>query len=196
MQSRNVAKVVVVGASGVGKTSIIERSVRGRTNDTYEPTVGTGFFKLSLPDADPPSTFEIWDTAGQERFRSLTKTFFKDAQAALFVFDITRLDTLNELEFYARVLDDIANPGSVVIGLLGNKSDLPDEAQISRSVIQEHAQRLRASFYLATSAHTGEGLDEIFTALLNQPGMRFFDQNGAQVERMVAAVTDQEKCAC
>jgi small GTP-binding protein len=193
MDRNNVAKVVVVGATGVGKTSIIERCVLDKTTDDHEPTVGTGFCKLVLNDA----TFEIWDTAGQERFRSLTRSFFKDAQAALFVFDVNKIETLNDLEFYAQTLRDITDPESVVVGLIGNKSDLPPDSRVSRGVIDANVQKLGASFYLLTSVRTGEGIDEIFPALLQQPSLHFFGARKFEIPHISLPETAPKKaCNC
>jgi small GTP-binding protein len=172
METVDQVKVVVVGFAGVGKTSIIKYSISQEAPTDPSPTIGTGFFKLTLDVDNRPLTFEIWDTAGQERFRALTRSFFKGAHAALFVFDLTNPDTLRELDFYAENLKDVCGPGYAVIGLIGNKSDLDAEHRVPRTMIEEYRERLHAAFFLETSAWTGEGIGQIFPALTQQPGIR------------------------
>jgi small GTP-binding protein len=172
METCDQGKVVGVGSAGVGKTSIIKYSISQEVSMDTSPTIGTGFFKLTLDSDTRPLTFEIWDTAGQERFRALTRSFFKGAHAGLFVFDLTNPDTLRELDFYAENLRDVCGPGCAVIGLIGHKADLAAEHRVPRALIEEHRERLHAAFFLETSAWTGEGIAQIFPALAQQPGIR------------------------
>ena len=95
-------KVVILGESGVGKTSIISRFI----NDTFEEelvtTTGASYVSKSMKFSDKNQVlnFEIWDTAGQEKYRSLTQIFYKDASIAILVYDITNKDSFDELQNY------------------------------------------------------------------------------------------------
>ena len=96
-------KVVLLGESGVGKTSIISRFI----NDTFEEglvtTTGASYAGKDMAFKDYNNQvvrFEIWDTAGQEKYRSLTQIFYKDSQIAILVYDITNEESFDEIEKY------------------------------------------------------------------------------------------------
>ena len=94
-------KVVLVGESGVGKTSIITQFIDQTFQEDQQSTTGGTFSTKSvICDNTKILKFEIWDTAGQERYRALTKMFYKDANAAVLVYDITRKDSFEELQNY------------------------------------------------------------------------------------------------
>ena len=93
-------KVVLLGESGVGKTSIISRYVTGTFDEKCESTNGASYSRkqVKLPKIKKEILFDIWDTAGQERYRSLTKFFYKDASIAILVYDVTDEHSFEELE--------------------------------------------------------------------------------------------------
>ena len=95
-------KVVLIGESGVGKTSIINRYISNTFSNVLTATPGASFTSktLFLKEYNQSIKFEIWDTAGQEKYRSLTKIFYKDAGAAILVYDITRKESFDELQKY------------------------------------------------------------------------------------------------
>ncbi|KAI5119030.1 hypothetical protein M0805_001853 [Coniferiporia weirii] len=128
-------KLVIIGDSGVGKTSFRSQYILGRFSTGYRATIGTDFITKTLPHHKDPSesvTLQIWDTAGQERFSSLSSAFFRGADAALLMFDVNRPETLAglarwwaEFRACAPVLDADARDYCVVV--VGNKVDLdPD----------------------------------------------------------------------
>ena len=95
-------KVVLIGESGVGKTSIISRYIHNTFKSHMTTTSGANFAtkNLILEDENQSIKFEIWDTAGQERYRSLAKVFYKNASVCILVYDITRKKTFEELKNY------------------------------------------------------------------------------------------------
>ncbi|OJA15360.1 hypothetical protein AZE42_09047 [Rhizopogon vesiculosus] len=125
-------KLVVIGASGVGKTSLRGQYVSGRFSTGYRATIGTDFITKSLPDPKNPTeiiSLQIWDTAGQERFSSLSSAFFRGADAVLLMFDVSAPQTMHALtkwwtEFKQRapVSDEEINSFCCVV--VGNKMDL------------------------------------------------------------------------
>ncbi|OSX56189.1 hypothetical protein POSPLADRAFT_1086824, partial [Postia placenta MAD-698-R-SB12] len=124
-------KVVVIGASGVGKTSLRSQYVSGRFTTGYRATIGADFITKSLPHhsaLDETITLQIWDTAGQERFSSLSSAFFRGADAAILMFDVNQPDTLQALQRWwsdfrekAPVPDDELEDFCCVV--VGNKID-------------------------------------------------------------------------
>lgn len=125
-------KLVIIGSSGTGKTSIRTQYIAGRFSTSYKATIGADFFARTLPHHRIPGeqvSLQIWDTAGQERFSSLSKAFFRGADAVLLVFDVNQPETLHALRNwwstfrdYAPVPDDETYNFCTVV--VGNKTDL------------------------------------------------------------------------
>ncbi|KAI0249464.1 small GTPase superfamily, partial [Lactifluus subvellereus] len=125
-------KLVVVGNSGVGKTSLRSQYVSSRFSTGYRATIGADFIAKTLPhhsNAEESVTLQIWDTAGQERFSSLSTAFFRGADAALLMFDVNQPATLHALtrwwsEFRAcaPLADEDMEEYCLVV--VGNKTDL------------------------------------------------------------------------
>jgi Ras-related protein Rab-11A len=194
MSAAIAAKAVVVGAAGVGKTSLIECLVHGGPAARPAPTVGSGFYKYPFAADAGPLVFEIWDTAGQERFRSLTRAFFKSCRVALFVFDLTSAASLRDLAFYAGALRDVCRPEAVVVALIGNKCDLPAARRIAAPAIADALASLEAGFFLEASALTGQGVDQIFPAVVGHPSFDAAPQEAPPlVERPPG---ERQGCAC
>ena len=97
-----VCKAILVGDPGVGKTCIINKYIKGTFNDDEPSTMATSYTEknILLKDSGESIKFNIWDTAGQERFRSLGKIFYKDANAAILVYDITSKKSFDEIKNY------------------------------------------------------------------------------------------------
>jgi len=140
--------VVIIGDSGVGKTSIRGQYISGRFTNAYKATIGTDFISKTLPHHNEPGgsvTLQIWDTAGQERFSSLAVAFFRGADAVILVYDVNKPETLqglrrwwNEFKDRAPVMDEEAEDYCCVV--VGNKMDLStspaaDETSSSDNVV-------------------------------------------------------------
>ena len=101
-EENTVCKVVLLGESGVGKTSIISRYITNTFKSQMVSTLGANFVtkNVIMEDENQSIKFEIWDTAGQERYRALTKVFYKNAAVCILVYDITKKKTFEELKNY------------------------------------------------------------------------------------------------
>ena len=168
MTDNNVlsCKIVLLGESGVGKNYIISRYINQVFEGNTISTNGASYAAKTLhfDDYDKSLKVEIWDTAGQEQYRSLTKIFYKDATAAILVYDITRKKSFDEIKnyWYKQLLD--CAPSDIVVGLAGNKADLFDREQVSEEEAKEFAKEIKAIFR-PTSAMTAIGIDELFSAV-------------------------------
>ena len=168
MTDNNVlsCKIVLLGESGVGKTCIISRYINQVFEGNTISTNGASYAAKTLhfDDYDKSLKVEIWDTAGQEQYRSLTKIFYKDATAAILVYDITRKKSFDEIKnyWYKQLLE--CAPSDIVVGLAGNKADLFDREQVSEEEAKEFAKEIKAIFR-PTSAMTASGIDELFSAV-------------------------------
>ena len=155
-------KVVLVGESGVGKTSIITQFIDQTFQEDQQSTTGGTFSTKSvICDNGKTLKFEIWDTAGQERYRSLTKMFYKDANAAVLVYDITRKDSFEELQNYWSQQIKESSPPNIILAVAANKSDLINQEAVEEEKAREFANQLGAIF-VSTTATTVESINELF----------------------------------
>ena len=155
-------KVVLVGESGVGKTSIITQFIDQTFQEDQQSTTGGTFSTKSvICDGGKILKFEIWDTAGQERYRSLATMFYKDANAAIMVYDVTRKETFEELKnYWAGQVKDNA-PEKIILVIAGNKSDLIEQETVDEGEARNFAKELNAIF-ISTSAKSSEGINNLF----------------------------------
>ena len=155
-------KVVLVGESGVGKTSIITQFIDQTFQEDQQSTTGGTFSTKSvICDNGKTLKFEIWDTAGQERYRSLTKMFYKDANAAVLVYDITRKDSFEELQNYWAEQIKESSPSNIILAVAANKSDLFNKEAVDEDEARKFAESLGA-IYASTTATTVESINDLF----------------------------------
>ena len=164
-------KVVLVGESGVGKTSIINQFAKGVFNQDLMSTNGATFTtnKKEFKDSNGLSkliSFEMWDTAGQEKYRSLAKMFFKEASVALIIYDVTSLKSFEEIKKYWMNLVRENSPKNIILYIVGNKSDLIANEAVKEEIAREYARSEKVNFYL-TSAKDRTGIDELFNEIGN-----------------------------
>jgi len=122
-------KLVLLGDSAVGKSSLVLRFVRGQFFEYQESTIGAAFLTQTVALNDTTVKFEIWDTAGQERYHSLAPMYYRGAAAAIVVYDITNRDTFQRAKQWVKELQRQGNP-NIVIALAGNKSDLNSKRKV------------------------------------------------------------------
>ena len=164
-------KVIVVGDSGVGKTSIINRFLENYSPDE-KATIGASFSsKLQLVD-NYNISFDIWDTAGEERFRSVNSIFYKEASICLMVYDITSLKTFQNIkDYWYNSVKENAKP-DIIFGIAGNKMDLINKEAVDQKEAEEYCKEINACFFL-TSAKENDFIDQIFEVF----GKRFIESN-------------------
>ncbi|KAM5254433.1 ras-related protein Rab-5B isoform 2-T2 [Hipposideros larvatus] len=126
-------KLVLLGESAVGKSSLVLRFVKGQFHEYQESTIGAAFLTQSVCLDDTTVKFEIWDTAGQERYHSLAPMYYRGAQAAIVVYDITNQETFARAKTWVKELQRQASP-SIVIALAGNKADLANKRMVEYEV--------------------------------------------------------------
>ncbi|ODQ61335.1 hypothetical protein WICANDRAFT_27731 [Wickerhamomyces anomalus NRRL Y-366-8] len=157
-------KLVLLGESAVGKSSIVHRFVKDSFDDFRESTIGAAFLTQTIQlDESTTVKFEIWDTAGQERYKSLAPMYYRNANAAIVVYDITQESSLERAKSWIKELQRQAN-SDIVIALAGNKLDLENERQVSKDIAQAFANEENLLFF-EVSAKSGECIKEIFTKI-------------------------------
>jgi len=128
-------KIIILGDSGVGKTSLLNQYISKKFDTRYKATIGADFMTKDLDVDGTLVTLQIWDTAGQERFQSLGSAFYRGADACILVFDLTSTESFQHLDSWHDEFVIQAGPNKDFV-LIGNKSDLEDK----RTVLQKAAR--------------------------------------------------------
>jgi len=152
---------VLVGDAKIGKSALLNRFAENRYVDKYEPTVGVEFKSKYVDVKGKKAKLQVWDTAGQTRFRTVTRTYYRSANAIFLVFDLTKHDSFKSLKEF---LSDIrkANPTpELVLILIGTKSDDEAEKEVTSDEPKEWAAANQMQYY-ETSAKFNKNIDEPF----------------------------------
>jgi len=161
------AKVVLLGDSGVGKTSIAVRYVQGLFADDQPSTIGASFFTKRLQADNYKVKMQIWDTAGQERFRSMAPMYYRGSQGAVVMYDVGNEESFTGIEQWINDLRDGVQ-GPLVIAIVGNKCDIePTKRVISPERGKEFALSHECLFF-ETSAKCDTGIADLFQRICQE----------------------------
>ncbi|XP_018336417.1 ras-related protein Rab-7a [Agrilus planipennis] len=160
-------KVIILGESGVGKTSLMNQYVNRKFSNQYKATIGADFLTKEVQVDDRIVTMQIWDTAGQERFQSLGVAFYRGADCCVLVFDVTAPNTFKSLdswrdEFLVQAAPQ--DPENFPFVVLGNKVDLEPRA-ISTKRAQQWCQSKNNIPYFETSAKEALNVEQAFQSI-------------------------------
>ncbi|XP_039265809.2 ras-related protein Rab-8B-like [Styela clava] len=156
-----ICKLAIIGDSGTGKTSIIQRYVQNTFSPSHIATIGVDFQEKKVRIANRVIKVKIWDTAGQERFRSLTKGYYRGAKGILIVYDITVRKSFDRLEMWVRNVKKWADENTICI-ILGNKCDREDFREVSK----EHGENIAKQYDMETSAKDAININGAFQCLI------------------------------
>ena len=132
------------------------------------PTLGASFKSQLIPIPSDPGTnvkLNIWDTAGQEKFKSLTKMYYQDAEAAVIVYDITFRESFDSAKNWIQDLRNNANVPDILIAMVGNKCDLTDNAEVALEEAHSFGRSIKAEIIKETSAKDSIGISELFSEI-------------------------------
>ena len=162
-------KICLLGDVNVGKTSIASRFCKNSFNENYINTIGGAYQQQNVVlNNGTKMKLHIWDTSGQDRFRSMTNLYYRDAQVAILVYDVTNEQTLESLNYWLNELNDKVDQENMLLCLAGNKCDVDSsEKKVSVSQGKKFAEEHNMIFY-ETSAKTGAGVKELFQAIANK----------------------------
>jgi Ras-related protein Rab-7A len=169
-RQKALLKIIVLGDSNVGKTSVLTQYVKNKFSEKFKATIGADFLPKDVMLDDKMVQLQIWDTAGQERYQSLGLSFFRGADALVIVFDVTNkksfgsLDSWKENFLHAR---DPAEPEKFPIIVLGNKIDMVDQRRVSRENAEEWCKKegISPSEYFEVSAKENTNIAQAFQAV-------------------------------
>lgn len=156
-------KMVIFGNVGVGKTSLVEQFINKRFEKNYISTIGYNVYEKRLSVMDLTIRLMIFDVGGQEKFRELRHKYAQDANTAFIIYDITDRPSFVSVPEWRKDLAGIA--GDIPFIIIGNKSDLQKDRQVSVEDAQKLSSELGALSWFETSAKTGKGVEEAFTQL-------------------------------
>jgi small GTP-binding protein len=168
MNSEYTFKIVVGGAGGVGKTTLLHRYMHNVFKSDTTLTVGVTFKTKELTRAGQKITLALWDLGGQDRFRFLQPTFCLGARAGLIFFDMTRIGTIEQVKDWVTMFRKQASPGIPII-LGGTKLDLVDPEMLDEATdyARETVEKLGLTSFVPTSSKSGENVEEIITNLVD-----------------------------
>lgn len=162
MSHKYIFKYIIIGDMSVGKSCLMQRFTEQRFRKDLPHTIGVEFGTTVVDVNGELVKLQIWDTAGQERFRSVTRGYYRGAAAALLVYDVTRRDTFAHVGTWLQDARANTNAHTVII-LVGNKSDLEEDREVSFEEAQSFAEENNLLF-LECSALSGVNVEEAFIA--------------------------------
>jgi len=152
--------MVVIGDTGVGKSCLLLQFVDKRFSSVHDLTIGVDFGTRIVEIGSEKVKLQIWDTAGQESFRSIARSYYRDASGALLVYDITRRESFTHLGRWLAEAQQYAN-SHITITLVGNKADLEHRRVVATEEGQEFA-RENGLVFVEASAKSAEKVEEAF----------------------------------
>ena len=192
-------KIILLGDSGVGKTSIINRYINNRFNPDMVSSLGsTSNEKIIIKD-DIKYKLIIWDTSGQEVYHSLTNLFIKGSNIVILVYSIDSLASFQGLNYWYKSVEEKIDGDNYILAVIGSKSDLINEEVVSEDEGKKYAEEKKAFFKLVSSKDDAKGINNLFESLLNELIQKRpdFDQSKSinhKVEKKPKHKKDKKKC--
>ena len=154
-------KVIVIGDSFVGKSSLANKAIKNKFDTTYSTTVGFDYFSFFLKINDKILKLQIWDTCGQENYQSLISNFYRNSSLALMVYAINNRSSFEHIDNWLKEIKVNSNPDAKIF-LIGNKKDLEEERFVSYEEAEKYAEDFEFSKFFESSAKNGTNAQEIF----------------------------------
>ena len=159
-------KLIVIGDSFVGKSSLANKAVKNKFETGYSATLGFDYFSFFCKIEDKILKLQIWDTCGQEIYQSLITNFYRNSSLAIMVYSITNRESFEHIDNWLKEIKVNSNPDAKIF-LIGNKNDLEEERKVSYQEGKDYADEMEFSKFLECSAKTGFNAQEIFIEAAN-----------------------------
>ena len=177
-----VIKVILLGESGVGKTSLINATIGIEFNSKEEVTFINSYVDKKYDINNQTFYLQIWDTIGQEKYRQLTKLFFKDAKIVILVYDKSNEQSFNEIDYWAKeVRSELGD--NIILALVANKDDLEEKNEdVDENIAEQYAKKINSKFKSVSAKLNAKGfeyfLKELLTDYINKYGNEIMKNNG------------------
>lgn len=202
-------KIILVGDSDVGKTCVVQSFKSGLFSEKQQNTIGVDFTVRTMDIDGKKVKMQVWDTAGQERFRTITQSYYRSAHGAMVAYDITRRTTFESVIHWIQEVQQYG-AASVVLILIGNKSDLDSQRQVLFEDACTMAEERGALAALETSAKQAQNVEEAFSLmareLLARNGMTITDEHSQDTPHFLIGTnshpihgpvsSDRKSCDC
>ncbi len=202
MSSKNYIKIVIVGDSGVGKTSILNRYIKKEFSQIYKSTICADFFIKDITYSDQNIKLQLWDTAGNEKFHSIGTSFYRNTDICIMVFDVTNNKSFYNLQNWydefllMRMPENVENFPFI---LLGNKTDLVDNStiEISEKQINHFCKLKNIKYYECCAKNNNIDiefiLDDFLIEILKNNKFHLGDSSEINID-LIEKSNDKNKC--
>ena len=170
-------KMILLGDSQVGKTSLILKYIKNEFNFNTTTTMAPkSFYEKEIRIKNNKIDLVIWDTVGQDKFKQITKINIKGAKMVLLIFDLTNIESFKNLDNWYNLVKDILDVNNVIIGVVGNKNDLIECIDINEEEINNFVKKIN-SFYYSTTATEGDTVNNCFDNIIEKYFEKFVKIN-------------------
>ena len=159
-------KIIVIGDSSVGKSSLINKAIRDNFDVSYNATIGFEYCDLFMRVDGKIIKLQIWDTCGQEIYQSVITNFYRNSSVALMVYAIDNKKSFEHISYWLKEIKKASNPDAKVI-LIGNKSDLDENREVTYDEAKNYSEDFEFSNFYEVSAKKGINVEKIFIEIAN-----------------------------
>ena len=190
-------KTIFLGESGVGKTNLIKAAIDDEFDETTKTTSMASCVEKSVKVDKKYYSLKLWDTIGQEKFRTMTKIFYKGAKIVIFIYDITKLKSFEELEYWVNEVKTTLGE-EPICALVGNKSDLIEDEEVDEDKAREYAFNKELKFKIVSAKSNPKDfqlfLDELLNDFIQQYGGKIKEDQVVEISRETIAVKKKGCC--
>ena len=191
-------RIMLLGDSNVGKTSILKRYCKNQFSESYISSVGIDFETKYIKVDEKTINLQIWDTAGQERYKVISKNYYNKSDGFIIVYDITNKSSFDSIVNWVEDIKELASNDNKNI-ILGNKCDLESERKINKEEGDNLAKKYNSQFF-EVSAQNGKNIDKSFLCLvqsiLKDVNNSYSSRRGSQIDKQSFSANNKKRKCC